>query len=410
MQNDEKYSDIDRLLNSISYNLPSITKPTLKQLFEARLTELNISTTAAAEIIGIEWRALAAILEGTQKLINFVSLSKMARFLKIPNSELVEIFLIMLEENNKDEIADIEKAQFVIENFDLAVLKKAGVIDDANDFNKIEQQLNSLFGFNSIFEYTTSNIQPAFSAGAIKPKNLLTRNFWIEATIRMLKKINNPYEYDRKGLIEFFPKIRWHSMNVEMGMLEVVKSLYKLGITVIYQPYIETLHLRGATLSINNKPCIALTDYKGFYPTLWFALVHELYHVLFDWEEIKDNKYHLSEEELDFFTTEEKEAEANSFAREYLFSKDKIKEVKSFLRNKIFVETYAKNNHVHPSIIYIFSAFEESKNDKKAFANIHRKMPNIELCLNSLVNTSWKAKIPISNIVDRRKTEIFNNL
>src|SRR5690606_19754745 len=131
--------------------------------------------------------------------------------------------------------------------------------------------------------------------------------------------------------------------------------LYQLGITVVFVPSFPSSHIRGATFCVNDKPCIALTDYVGFYPTLWFALVHELYHVLFDWEEILLNNYHISQEnKLNFDSESQSERDADNFARKYLFSKEKMQEVQSFINNPDLVRHFAISNNVDPSFVYVF--------------------------------------------------------
>src|SRR5690606_36942062 len=108
--------------------------------------------------------------------------------------------------------------------------------------------------------------------------------FWYAAALKSIDKTPNPYEYDREGLIEYFPTIRWHCLDVENGLLIVAQKLFKLGITLVIIPkFTQDLHIRGATFAHRGKPCIALTKYTRFYPTLWFTLIHELFHVLYDW-------------------------------------------------------------------------------------------------------------------------------
>ena len=46
--------------------------------------------------------------------------------------------------------------------------------------------------------------------------------------------------------------------------------------------------IKGATFVINNKPCIVITDFNKNYGTIWFSLIHELHHVLFDLDSIYD--------------------------------------------------------------------------------------------------------------------------
>ena len=140
--------------------------------------------------------------------------------------------------------------------------------------------------FQNIFEYSEPDINVAFSSGKRAKRNCSVKN-WVYLAEQTCIELRNPNNYNRDKLIDYFPQIRWQSMDVENGLVNVVKQLYQLGITVVFIPSFPSLHIRGATFIVNDKPCIALTDYVGFYPTLWFALVHELYHVLFDWDDLR---------------------------------------------------------------------------------------------------------------------------
>src|SRR5215217_6610955 len=109
----ELFKDVDKLLKDALK--PSISKNplTLREKFEKRADELNVSsTTAALEILNIESRALNGILDGTQKRVDFTSLSKLARFLGISYNEVIELYLHNLEGNYKHEIGYTEKGKF----------------------------------------------------------------------------------------------------------------------------------------------------------------------------------------------------------------------------------------------------------------------------------------------------------
>lgn len=398
---DDKYTDIDAILTGI------FREVSLRELFEKRVHELGVSPTAVQGILGMERRSLNGILDGTQKRVNYTNLHKLAIFLNLPTEQLIQMHVALSERNFVDDDSPANKKKFIRENFDLVVLKKAGFIDSVTDFNSIENKIVSFFGFDTIFEYKKRSFDVAFSAGAIKPKNSTTRDFWLTAARNFALKLDNPYIYNRQALISFFPQIRWHSTNVELGLVNVIKALFKIGITVIFQAPFSSLHLRGATFSVNSKPSIVLTDYKGFYPTLWHCLVHELYHVLFDWEEIRENSYHLTEDANELLTIDPKEMEADNFAREYLFSISKMDEVRTNIRDSYYIEKIAKSNNVHPSIIYIYNAFDNDKTDRMVWARARRQMPEIRKSIYHLENP-WNNPKPIDEIAKKRKLEIYN--
>ena len=368
-----KFSDIDALLKGIMHQ----GKPSLKELFDEKIAELDIPHTTACKLIGVQPKSIKGILTGTQKIVDITTLIKIADFLQIQEEEVVLLYMELVKQQFPDITVDPNKIEFIKKNFDLAALKKVGMIDSLSDFAQIEKKLISRFRLKSIFEYRQPGSGIAFSSGAFNPKNALTRANWINGALACFEEIDNPYSYNRNNLINLFPKIKKYSINVDFGLRDVVKLLYKIGVTVIYQPSLAGLQLRGATANVNNKPCVVLTDYKNFYPTLWFALIHELYHVIFDWEEIKLQKYHLTDDANEEVTVKERENEANIFAREYLFAEEDLKRVKKYIYDSEYIEEVADENQIHSSIIYANHAYLSNGN-RSAWAKVRSHSPDFE--------------------------------
>ncbi|MBF9252166.1 ImmA/IrrE family metallo-endopeptidase [Pontibacter sp. 172403-2] len=391
-ENNDNFN-VDEILNSHN-PYKYVINETLKDVFERRLVELKMTKTDVRKILNIGLSTLNGLLNGTQKLVDFSNLIKIATFLQLPKEQIILLYINSLEKNQPVEIVTADKVKFIKENFDLAALKQVGFIKSVTDFEEIEKRIIAAFGLKSIFNYQNPSDDVAFSAGIIQPKNDKNRKIWIKAAKDAFKEIDNPYPYNRKALLDFFPEIRWHSTNVDLGLINIIRTLYKFGITVFYQPGFPSLHLRGATLNINHKPCIVLTDYKGFYPTLWFALLHELHHVIFDWEDIKFNRYHISDEEEQRLPVVERENAANHFAREYLFSMEKLKKIRPHLNNTDFVRQFAKVNEVHPSFIYVFHAKDVGEDDRMGWPRATRHNPKDEFNkLIKLIENPWENRI-----------------
>ena len=401
----DKHEEINALLNNL------FKEVSLRDMFEKRLYELSISQTAAEKLIGVGHRPLNGLLDVTQKKVDYSTLKAVSVFLNISIEELIEIHVKLIERNFSNQNTTSNKKKFIRENFDLAVLRKAGFIDTINDFDRIESKITSYLGLNTIFDYKKIAFSTAFWSANISQKNpvktTLTRNFWLTGAKRFVEKIDNPYHYSREELIKFFPQIRWHTTNVEFGLLHIVKALFKLGITVIFQPRLSTLYLRGVTFAFNNKPCIVLTDYKGFYPTLWHCLLHELYHVLFDWDEIRADKYLISEGTEDLVVLDEREVQADDFARRYLFSEEMMNEVQPFINNERIVKEIADEYNIHRSIIYIYNAFDKSSVDRLVWMRAKRYMPDIKQATYQL-EIPWNERKTLDEIVRQKKLEIYN--
>lgn len=407
--NEEKYKQANDLLNNL------FKEPGLRELFERRLHELNLNQTSALKMLKMERKALLGIIDGTQRRADYTNFEKLAAFLNILNEELIQKHTALLEKNFEQKDSPRDKKKFIREHFDLATLKKAGFINDVTNDEEIESKINRFYGFDSIFEYEKRSFNVLFSASNIESmaagtieKIGLARDNWLTAGRQLAVRLDNPYQYDREKLIKYFPQIRWYSTNVEFGLINVIKALFKIGITVIYQSPLSSLHLRGATIPVMGKPCIMLTDHKGFYPTLWHGLVHELYHVLFDWTDIKLNdKPHLSEDTSQVLTITDNELDADNFAREYLFSRKKMEDIKLYLKDQEFIEETAKNNDVHPSFIYTYYAFDYNKLDRMAWARAKKQTPPIITAVHRLENPFNKI-IPIEDFAKKLKLEIYN--
>ncbi len=398
-ENNHNKFDPEQLLKSLLPSHQIERRETLKEIFERRLKVLGITMSTAISYLEMEFRTLNGMLDGTLKRVDVTNLLKIATFLQLSNERVIQLYLESIENTFPDSNSfSPQKIQFIQNNFDLIALRNAGFINSITDFPKIEQAILSYFNLKTIFEYKRPSVDVAFSAGKIKPKNELMRSFWIKSAKDIFEEIGNPNEYNRQALIDFFPEIRWHSTSVELGLRSVMKALYKMGVTVIYQPTLPSLHLRGATFSVSNKPCIVFTNYKGFYPTIWFALIHELFHVLFDWPEISSNEFHLSDDKPEQLSVKEKEDEANTFAREYLFSKEKSAQIRPHLHNQMDVEEFAMNNQVHSSFIWVFDAFDMGNSNRMAWSRARKKSPPIDSLLDPLSN-AWASPKPIPDFV-----------
>jgi HTH-type transcriptional regulator / antitoxin HigA len=399
---DKFYDDLIRSL------FPERKEPTLNELFEWRLTELKITKTDALVLLGMGQNTLLGILNGKQQLVNFLNIIKLANFLQKPKEKVIELYMNELERNHpiEQEISP-EKVQFIKENFDLAALKKAKFIDSISDYKEIEKRIVYYFDLRSIFDYKKPPVEAAFSAASLHVKNQHTRDFFIKSAYDQFENIENPYEYSREDLITYFPEIRWHSTDVKFGLKTVIRALYKIGITVIYIPPMPTLHIKGATFAVNGKPCIVLTNYKGFYPTLWFTLIHELFHVLFDWEDIKLNMYHLSDDDEEQLSIIEKEREADSFARQYFLSKEKSQVIEPLIYSAKRVEEFALNNQIHSSFIYVFNAWDTNGKGEISWGKVRKLSPAIEPCIDDFKN-DWSKTLSVSTFVKLKKFKIYS--
>lgn len=334
-------------LTEIYEHLASSKSKTLVDLIEEQCKKHNVSQRQLSQIIGVQRKSLQRILEGEAQKVDVLTLLKINQFLELDIDEIIKLYVSSIKTESVGELEFSRKSAYIVKHFDLEALKKAGFIKSLTDFKSIETRILNFFGFQSIFEYESELSGALFSRTKNKSQDKMME-FWVKSAYQQFQKIENENSYNREGLLSLIGKMKPYSRHVENGLSTVVKALYNVGVTVIIQSYLTKTQIRGGTFIVNGKPCVVLTDFNKRYDTLWFTLLHELCHVLFDLETIKTTTYHLSGEP-DIFLIEE---DANQFARDFFLTKEKLSLISPFIFSQGVVSEYAKEWKIHESIIY----------------------------------------------------------
>ncbi len=357
----------------------------LEDLLKEKLEKSGLTKTQFEKLSGMERRSLDAILDKTSKQTDIIKLLKLAEFLEIDFNELL---VVHFNERPAEEIKELQSSMditFINKFFDLKTLISLGFIKKNDSLEKLKERICDFFGINSIYEYD-KELNTVFYSRTKKTFSDKMKDFWIKSSYRYFELIDNPNDYNRQNLIDLIPKIKPYTQNVESGLLTVFQALYNIGITVIFQPSLPKTQIRGATFLIKNKPCIVITDFNKNYATIWFALIHELHHVLFDLDTIKKTIYHLSGEPDLFLIQEDK---ANGFASDYLLSSEKMRFIEKMIHNKFMVEKFAKECQIHPCIIYSQYQWRQSENGNDYWGAFKDCFPNIRNVTKRLNVSNW---------------------
>lgn len=378
----------------------------IKAIFEARLAQHGITQNQAEKLLNMQKRTLEGILDGSAKRVDVINLLKLGQFLGLKTDRLIKLFLSDMPAEIIGELEDAKKKAYILANFDIKNLAKAGFLSSKTDFDEIEKRILLFFGLSSIFDYTRQQIIPAFSKTR-KNESTLMREFWVRSAYAHFERLKNPNHYNRALLVELIGKIRPYTMNVASGLRTVTQALYNTGVSIIYQPHLQNTSVRGATFVIDGKPCIALTDLNNNYATVWFALLHELHHVLYDFDEIQQNIFHLTGEPDLFLLQEDK---ADEFARSYFLPDDRAKFIYKYINNQLLVNNFAKANQIHPSFIYNFYCWDmkaTGKGDHWAKFNALTRNADLKLALKD-INIDPFDKERVEDTVQYLKENIFN--
>lgn len=372
---------IDNILNkSFHYDGPSI-----EDLFKEKLDQSGLTKTQFEKLSGMERRSLDAILDKTSKQTDIIKLLKLAEFLEIDFNELLIIHF-----NNRpvEEIKELQSSMditFINKFFDLKTLTGLGFIKKNDSLETLKERICAFFALDSIYDYDRE-LNDVLYSRTKKSFSDKMKDFWIKSSYKYFELIDNPNEYHRQNLVDLIPKIKPYTQNVENGLLTVCQALYNVGVTVVFQPSLPKTQIRGATFFIDNKPCIVITDFNKNYATIWFALIHELSHVLFDLDTIEKTSYHLSGEPDLFLIQEDK---ANEFASEYLLSSEKMRYIEKMIHNKFMVGKFAKECQIHPCIIYAQYQWRQSELGNDYWGAFKEHFPNITKTTKNLNVANW---------------------
>ncbi len=357
----------------------------LEELFKKKITLVGLTKTQFEKFANIQRRTLDGILNKTSQQTDIVSLIKVGEFLEL---KLKDLLILHFKDRPVDDIEQLMstmKMTTIHKNFDLKALSQIGFIGKNISANDFEKKICQFFGFASIHEL--KKIDAVLYSKAKRPFSDKQKDFWIKSSYFYFQYINNPNDYSRNDLIDLIPKIKPYTQDEKNGLLTVFQALYKIGITVVFQPKLPNTHVKGATFKVNSKPCIVITDYNKNYSTVWFSLIHELYHVLFDLDEIQT--YHLSDETIDLFLIEKK---ANEFTAKYFLSQEKMKRIEGLINNPSSVDMYAKKWKVHPSIIYGQYQWKQHELGKNYWGAFKEYFPDLKLVTKNLAVLDWKTE------------------
>lgn len=385
---------------AIKSNIDIDKVTSLKELYNERKKTLHLSDRQIKQILGMDPnKTINPILEGTAKHVGFINIIKLAHFLGLSVNDLLKVYIPKLDVNQIGEIQRSRDAGYIVETFDVATLMKMKFFASGSSSKDMADKIIKFFGLKSLYDFSNNDIAPAFSRSKRNSSDLM-RNFWIQSAYTQFKNIDNPYSYNRKELVDLIPKIRPYTRDVKNGLIKVLKALYRVGVTIIYQPSLEKIQVRGATMVVNDKPCIILSNLQKNYPTLWFTLLHELHHVLYDLEDIKSQTYHISNGEGDLFLMNEERAD--KFAREYLLNDSRLKFISGYITSNFHVKKFADEWGVHDSIIYAIYCYKTNE-----WALYNKYIPKMTEAL-ELLNTHPFEKESLIESAKNIKELIYN--
>lgn len=196
-------------------------------------------------------------------------------------------------------------------------------------------------------------IQYKSAVSTINEKNVLNANAWVQTAINIGRKIDTD-PFNEKKLRSNIELIRSMTVKAPSDFSgELKKILSECGIALVFMPNLKNSGVNGAVKWLSNdKVLVAINDRRKYADFFWFALFHELGHVLQKRKKLlivtNGSDIHDGDKEL----LSRLENEANQFAQETLI---KTTEYERFLRNNDINQSniirFSMTQNIHPGIL-----------------------------------------------------------
>lgn len=377
----------------------------LKDLLSTFIDETGIPLSAIAEELEVHKDTLSKYLKGESEL-KFMQAVRLMKVLGLTNEQMVEAYCRDFSDADNSSLLGLEQISYIRENFCIPTLKKIGIIKPRAKMDEYASQICSFFGFNSIYEYDDTSLSPTLFSKSrrrvLEEKEEKMTNFWLKCAISSFLKIDNPNDFDRNLLIQLVKRAAEFTIDEVNGYYRFVLVLYQIGITVLTQPYISGTKSYGGTILLAGKPCIVITDMGKKYHKLWISLLHELYHVINDYEMLESIDYHFSTPEYpDFLMNEQK---ADQFALNILINPSIQPSLSKIINFPYKVKELSLNLGVSPSIVYgvYLESLPEGKIKKQMFAKMSHCLASSDVAIKNILFDPINKK-SLVDAIDRMK-------
>ena len=232
-----------------------------------------------------------------------------------------------------------------------------GAVKATRSVTEKVQELQKYFKVSSLAVLGQRNflVQYRTSVTEVKDINVINANAWVQTAINEGIQMNVEL-FNKKKLTESIPEIR--NMTVqkpEVFYPRLKELLASCGVALVLLPNLKNCGVNGAVKWLGkDKVVLALNDRRKYADTFWFALFHELGHVLQQRIKVllvsEKNKAGLETDEL----IQRLENDADAFSQNVLIPEAEYDDFVGINRGCFTEETiraFAKEINILPGIV-----------------------------------------------------------
>jgi len=337
------------------------------------LNERNITQKDLAEKLNYSEKHISNIINGKSGITNEIALGLENIF-----PDVKAEFWLDLERDYKLNLLRAETQNKELKNLDLLRLSKEYEFDyvfkglnySLEKKAKETLKLLDVETFEKANEMASNYSKALFFHDGGNPKaqliwlKLCEFEFDIQNEISKIK----PFNLQKLGGSKKLLKKIIYTTDFDFMISNMRRFLNSMGVGLVLVEAVPTSKIRGATTLINNIPAIFMTSRYKKLDSFYFALIHEIHHLLNDDFNKQGYRNILYEDD-------DREFEANYFAQNFLIDKT---EFEVFLKSKNINDSkiieFSKKQEVIPDIVV---GFLERLMDKKYGKPIYGKFQHL---------------------------------
>lgn len=320
------------------------------RIIKEYLDENNITQKDLCNRIGMSEKHISNLLNGKNNVTPDFAVKLEKILTDIPASYWINYenkyqeYITKLEEENKLNNSDLKN---------IAQRFKFKEVFKGLDLNLIEQSIQMLkilkISDFANFENAYANMQIDFMEDGGDREAIIVWLKLCESEIEMQNNDLSSIKYTTKELEKNLYLFKQISLNndVESSLNSCRKLCNKLGIYLVICDAISNSKVRGALTTYDENPAIFLSGRFKSHDHVWFAFIHEIGHLIKHYNK-KDIIISFEDSEN---STNNKEKEANEYARDFFINPIQYKE---FIKENITSESirrFANEQKVLPGIV-----------------------------------------------------------
>jgi HTH-type transcriptional regulator / antitoxin HigA len=327
----------------------SVTHPglTLKE----KLEEMEMGPKEFALRSGKPEKTITAILKGDSSItadmaVLFENVTKIPANYWMNHQKNYDEYLARVKHQQV-----IEKAVVWASKFPLQRMLKLGWLEKRPTKPEMAAELLAFFGVASDQSwedyYCNQQLKVAFRISLKLINNPYAISAWLRKGELTAQEIHSQ-SYSEKEFKTVLPALKSLMAEQPENFFKQIQTIcLKVGVKVVYTPFLPNAPINGVTRWLNETPLIQLTGRGKRNDIFWFSFFHEIGHILLH------GKKEIFLEEIEYQDKDlEKEREADAFAVKWTFSLDEEKElIRNLPHSEDGVYAYAKKINTHPALI-----------------------------------------------------------